>query len=75
MSDDWRQFYRKPDEPDIKVGDAIDGMAKDRSGKWRGIVSHVEAVELVSTEPDGSRIFALKLGDPIFVEDGETQRQ
>jgi len=63
MSDDWRQIRRKPTEPDIAVGDLIDGMEGDKNGNWRGIVAPVEAAELLETEPDGSRVFKVKLGE------------
>ena len=46
----------------------IRGMEKSKTGQWVGIVALVEVVELLETKPDGSRIYSVKLGKSVLVE-------
>jgi hypothetical protein len=73
MTDDWRELHRHPGQPDIKVGDMISGMEKGADGNWRGIVAPVEAVELLSTEPNGSRVFGVNLGQSVPCQPPDSQ--
>ena len=72
MNDGWQQFYRKPAEPDIHVGDLMPGMEQDTERQWVGIIAPVEAVEVTETRPDGSRFYRVKLGKSIPVETRRT---
>jgi hypothetical protein len=62
---EWRRLLRRTGQPDINVGDMIRGLALDGAGKWEGVLSPVEAVELVSTKPNGSRVFRVRFGPSV----------
>jgi hypothetical protein len=68
MKEDWRQIHRKPNEPDVSVGDLIPGMEQDADGQWVGIVAPVEAVELLESNADGSRVYRVLLGKSVRIE-------
>ena len=63
--EDWRQFYRKPGEPPIEVGDILSGIQKEKDGQWVRILARAEVVELLNTESDGGRIYGVKLSEDV----------
>jgi hypothetical protein len=68
MITDWRQIHRKADQPDVKLGDRLEGMERRSDGQWVRIAAAVEAVELLESNTDGSRVFSVGLGPSIRVE-------
>jgi hypothetical protein len=73
MKEDWRQIYRSPDAPAPEVDDVIRGLEKCKTGQWVGIQAPVEAVELLESNADGSRIYSVRFGESVLVKDTDAQ--
>ena len=61
---DYREILRLPTQPDVQIGEVIQGMEVNAEGKCVSIEARVVRVRLEETHEDGSLTFAVLLRCP-----------